>query len=127
MTGRFPYDRVAPPAPGEPPVMVALTPELASEAADVAGEACYLLNHAANVFGLLRDGLAGGAFSTNDPGVTSLAELCERAFRDMAWIEGEVLDKVGTAIRHAVGARAEERRATDLARQAEEARRAAHD
>lgn len=134
MTGPDTFGWVAPPVP-EPaatiremserkPILVALPPDLAEQAEVVAADMCYLLGHAANIFGLLRDGINGGAFDANDHGVASVAAMCERVFRDMANKEGEVLDKVGSAIRVSLSARTQAQHEAEVHRYGE-ARRAA--
>lgn len=134
MTGPDSFGWVAPPvfdpaaaigkASERKPILVALPLDLAEQAELVAADIGFLLDHAANIFGLLKEGITSGAFRSNDQGVASVAAICERAFRDMANKEGEVLDKVAAAIRAPMKASAQAQYDA-LGRHQEEPRRAA--
>lgn len=51
----------------------------------------YALSDAANVFELIRQGIASGHFGPSDAGVISLAGICAAHFRALAEIEVEHL------------------------------------
>lgn len=107
-----------------PPLLVALPPDFAAEAMEA--EASFLLNHAANVFGLLGDLVGSGHVDGSDGRLASLGHLCERAFRDMTNKEGEVLEKLGSRIRRVVALHHQDKAEAELTRQrhaAEAARR----
>ena len=66
-------------------------------------ETPYLLHHVKHVCDLLSSGIAGGFIEAGEPGVTSILELCGRAFKSAAAQEGEALAMLERKLRTAVG------------------------
>jgi hypothetical protein len=77
-------------------------------------ETPYLLHHVHHMCDLLSSGFAGGFLSADEPGVTSILELCGRAFKAAALQEGEALAMLESKVRASVGDNAQ-RRADKLA------------
>ena len=63
------------------------------------GEAPYLLAHAGHVFDFLVSVKAAG-FTGDESGVLSIMDLCARAFRNAAAVEGEALAELDQVMRH---------------------------
>ena len=72
-------------------------------------ETPYLLHHVHHMCDLLSSGFAGGFLSADEPGVTSILELCGRAFKAAAAQEGEALALLDQKVRASVGDNAQRR------------------
>jgi hypothetical protein len=72
-------------------------------------ETPYLLQHVHHMCDLLSSGFAGGFLSADEPGVTSILELCGRAFKAAALLEGEALAMLDSKVRASVGENAQRR------------------
>ena len=73
-----------------------MTLQAMTDAADAVG---YQLANAAEVFGLLYDGISGGWMKGEDPGVIALCELCSAALRQAADKEGSLVGAMAATLR----------------------------
>ncbi|MBZ0129481.1 MAG: hypothetical protein K8F59_10220 [Rhodobacteraceae bacterium] len=86
-------------------ITITLSPDEADQLEKATGEVSYLLNHAENIFALLYSGVTSGCLDGH-VGITSLFELCGRAFRSAAEVEGEAILMLDAKLRIALGERA---------------------
>ncbi|MDT8857165.1 hypothetical protein RNZ50_19435 [Paracoccaceae bacterium Fryx2] len=85
-------------------VTIRLTHEEASRLELATAEVPYLLGHAEQVFTFLWSMAAGGHIGHDDPGVTSIHELCARAYKHAAAQEGAAIDMFDAKLRIAMAA-----------------------
>lgn len=86
-------------------ITITLSLEEASQLELATGELPYLLAHAENVFALIYSGIASGHFDGH-VGITSLCELCGRAFKSAVAVEGAAVLMLDGKLRAALGTRA---------------------
>ncbi|MDT8856999.1 hypothetical protein RNZ50_18570 [Paracoccaceae bacterium Fryx2] len=95
-------------------VTIRLTHEEASRLELATAEVPYLLGHAENVFSFLWRLAERKQVDHDEPGLTSLYELCGRAYKHAAAQEGAAISMFDAKLRTAMGERAR----AELARKA---------